>query len=145
MYLCDLTFDGLGRTDGALESADRLAECLLRSGQLVGDHVVGVADPDLRISGVLPLPTSLDDRYHTEYVRQELAILRSMGGAPLRVTIHPQDPERERRTSRTSGTSTCSSSGLAPRAWSHRSGTRPRTGTSRCTSSRSRRTTASGS
>ncbi|MEM9798725.1 MAG: DUF2310 family Zn-ribbon-containing protein [Planctomycetota bacterium] len=95
MYLCDLTFPSLARAGETYESAHELAERLVRSGQFVGDYVVGIIGEDVRISGVLPLPTSFDERFHTEYVRDGLADLESRSGEPVRVKVHSQETDHE--------------------------------------------------
>ncbi|MEM1452893.1 MAG: DUF2310 family Zn-ribbon-containing protein [Planctomycetota bacterium] len=95
MYLCDLTYRSPALADDPIGAAQDLAECLVRNGQFVGDHVVGIVDQDVRICGSLPLADSLDARYHSDYVRERLAVLERMSGEPPEIAIHPPDLERE--------------------------------------------------
>ena len=51
MYLCDLTYRSPALADDPIGAAQDLAECLVRNGQFVGDHVVGIVDQILEYVG----------------------------------------------------------------------------------------------
>lgn len=93
MILVDLTITGGAADEEVASLARELALRLQKNGQLVGDVVVGVAGPDLRLTGTAPLPDALSPENHSRYVAESLREIESRLKAPVEIGVYGNSTE----------------------------------------------------